>query len=69
MKMMARFIVSTIFFSVLAGQAFAQSTAPRWTYTPPFGVPCPCIMNRASRTGPFSTMNDGTRSLSVVVCE
>jgi hypothetical protein len=49
------------FFSVLAGQAFAQSTAASWTYTPRFGVPCPCIMNRASRTGPFSTMNDGTR--------
>src|SRR5215831_4537801 len=39
MKVMARFIISTILFALSAGQAFAQSAAPSWTYTGSLNTP------------------------------
>jgi Galactose oxidase, central domain len=37
--MMARFIISATLFAVSAGQAFAQSAAPSWTYTGSLNTP------------------------------
>ena len=39
MKRMARFIISTTLFALSVGQAFAQGSAPSWTYTGSLSTP------------------------------